>query len=131
MFDPKLRDKLLFEDSNFTFSRRYFWAYNTLGVVNEGIKAMIAAYFDTFTADFWAGRHRVLWPLENPGSAEAGEYLRLLANLREEISRAVDDLHKVFDRNERTRKDKANQREQHNTSNNEQENHQTDEQGDN
>src|SRR3569833_886 len=112
MFDPKLRDKLLFEDSNFTFSRRYFWAYNTLGVVNEGIKAMIAAYFDTFTADFWAGRHRVLWPLENPGSAEAGEYLRLLANLREEINRAVDDLHKVFDRNERTRKDIANLREQ-------------------
>ncbi|KUI56309.1 hypothetical protein VP1G_03748 [Cytospora mali] len=53
MFDPKLRDKLLFEDADFTFSRRYFWAYNSLGVMDvlrqelehavEDLKAVVKA----------------------------------------------------------------------------------------
>jgi hypothetical protein len=38
MFNGKLRDKLLFEDEEFTYSRRYFWAYQTLGVMKNGIK---------------------------------------------------------------------------------------------
>lgn len=48
MFDARLRDKLLFEDKHFTYSRRYFWAYNTLGVINDGLRAMIQVYTDTF-----------------------------------------------------------------------------------
>ncbi len=112
MFDGKLRDKLLFEDAHFTYSRRYFWAYNSLGVINEGIKAMTAAYSDTFTSDFWAGRHQTLWPLRDTGSPEAINYLDKMDGLRHEIDRAVDDLRKAADRNERTRKEIANLREQ-------------------
>jgi hypothetical protein len=84
MFSPRLRDKLLFEDSHFTYSRRYFWAYNTLGVINEGIKAMRAAYLAHFTKDFWAGRHPTLWPHPSPDSAEGREYAGRLEGLRVE-----------------------------------------------
>ena len=112
MFDVKLRDKLLFEDSHFTYSRRYFWAYNTLGVINEGIKAMIAAYVDTFTADFWAGRHQILWPLKETTSPEAVSYLEKMNELKREIDRTVEDLREVMGKHERTRKEIASLREQ-------------------
>ena len=112
MFDSRLRDKLLFEDKAFTYSRRYFWAYNTLGVINDGVKAMMAAYTTTFTPDFWAGRHQTLWPLQDAESAEAISYLGKMAVLRHELESAVDDLGRIVDGNERTRKEIANLREQ-------------------
>ena len=112
MFDVRLRDKLLFEDKNFTYSRRYFWAYNTLGVINEGVKSMMHAYTSTFTSDFWAGRHPTLWPLRDVGSTGAASYLDKMSTLRHELERAVDDLGRIVDRNERTRKEIANLREQ-------------------
>ena len=112
MFDVRLRDKLLFEDKNFTYSRRYFWAYNTLGVINDGIKAAIAAYTGTFTSDFWAGRHKTLWPLRDPDSAGAAGYLTKMAALRHELERTIEDLGRIVESNERTRKEVANLREQ-------------------
>ena len=112
MFDVRLRDKLLFEDKNFTYSRRYFWAYNTLGVINDGIKAAIAAYTGTFTSDFWAGRHQTLWPLRDPDSAGAAGYLSKMAALRHELERTIEDLGRIVESNERTRKEVANLREQ-------------------
>jgi len=111
MFDVRLRDKLLFEDKDFTYSRRYFWAYNTLGVINDGVKAMMAAYTGTFTSDFWAGRHPTLWPLRGEGAGTAG-YLGKMATLRHELEHAVEDLGRIVERNERTRKEIANYREQ-------------------
>ncbi|KAM5355686.1 hypothetical protein ACJ41O_002332 [Fusarium nematophilum] len=112
MFDPKLRDKLLFEDKHFTYIRRYFWAYNTLAVVNTGIKAMIAGYFDTFTEDFWAGTHPVLWPHPAPGTPDAAAYRDHMANLRRELEKVVHELGEVLKRNERTRKEIENLRDQ-------------------
>ena len=41
MFNGDLRDKLLFEDAEFTYSRRYFWAFQTLGLMNDSIKAIV------------------------------------------------------------------------------------------
>ncbi|KAF4968789.1 hypothetical protein FZEAL_10342 [Fusarium zealandicum] len=112
MFDPKLRDKLLFEDKHFTYIRRYFWAYNTLAVVNTGIKAMIAAYVDTFTEDFWAGTHPILWPHPAPETADAAAYREHMANLRRELDKVVHELGEVLKRNERTRKEIENLRDQ-------------------
>lgn len=108
MFDAKLRDKLLFEDQHFTYSRRYFWAYNTLGVINDGIKAMESAYWSTFTPAFWAGRHQTLWPLTDPSAA----YLGKLDIVRQELERTVGELGEIHGKNERTRKEIANLREQ-------------------
>ncbi|KAL7898141.1 hypothetical protein HDV63DRAFT_394494 [Trichoderma sp. SZMC 28014] len=113
MFNHHLRDKLLFEDKHFTYIRRYFWAYNTLAVINTGIKAMIAAYVDTFTDDFWAGTHPLLWPHPSPPqSPEAMDYAAKMAVLRRELDKVVSDLSEVLKRNERTRKEIENLRDQ-------------------
>ncbi|KAF7531639.1 hypothetical protein G7Z17_g13714 [Cylindrodendrum hubeiense] len=112
MFDPKLRDKLLFEDKHFTYIRRYFWAYNTLAVVNTGIKAMMAAYFDTFTDEFWDGTHSTLWPHPAPESPAGLAYRAHMANLRRELDKVVRELGEVLKRNERTRKEIENLRDQ-------------------
>ncbi|KAM6479029.1 hypothetical protein HDV62DRAFT_163078 [Trichoderma sp. SZMC 28011] len=113
MFDHRLRDKLLFEDKHFTYIRRYFWAYNTLAVINTGIKAMIAAYVDTFNDDFWAGSHPLLWPHPSPPqSPDAIEYAAKMAILRRELDKVVSDLGEVLKRNERTRKEIENLRDQ-------------------
>ncbi|KAL6870524.1 hypothetical protein J3F83DRAFT_760987 [Trichoderma novae-zelandiae] len=120
MFNHHLRDKLLFEDKHFTYIRRYFWAYNTLAVINTGIKAMIAAYVDTFTDDFWAGAHPLLWPhpssspsqQQGQQSAEVVDYAARMAVLRRELDKVVSDLGEVLKRNERTRKEIENLRDQ-------------------
>ncbi|KAL2278029.1 hypothetical protein FJTKL_14990 [Diaporthe vaccinii] len=112
MFDVKLRDKLLFEDADFTFSRRYFWAYNSLGVINDGIKSMINAYTDTFTPEFWAGRDRTLWPHPDPDSAEGRNYLSQLGTLRQELEQVIEDLKQVFKANELVRQEIVSLREQ-------------------
>lgn len=122
MFEVKLRDKLLFEDKYFTYSRRYFWAYNSLALINDGIKSMIAAYRDTFDADFWEGRHRTLWPLPPVGDEEGEEegasaearrnYLDKMAALREELKRTMHELWAVHHRNEVLRKEIKSLREQ-------------------
>ncbi|KAK1251653.1 hypothetical protein MKX07_007132 [Trichoderma sp. CBMAI-0711] len=119
MFDHHLRDKLLFEDKHFTYIRRYFWAYNTLAVINTGIKAMIAAYVDTFTDDVWAGAHPLLWPFPSSSqqsaeaaAAAAADYAARMAVLRRELDKVVSDLGEVLKRNERTRKEIENLRDQ-------------------
>jgi hypothetical protein len=112
MFDPKLRDKLLFEDKHFTYIRRYFWAYNTLAVVNTGIKSMIAAYIDTFTDSFWAGTHPILWPHHAADSPDGVAYRKHMAKLRCELDKVVQELTEVLKRNERTRKEIENLRDQ-------------------
>lgn len=112
MFDRRLRDKLLFEDKHFTYIRRYFWAYNTLAVINTGIKAMVAAYLDTFTDDFWAGSHPLLWPHASPNSPEGRAYAAKMALLRRELEKVVTELGEVLKRNERTRKEVENLRDQ-------------------
>jgi len=112
MFDGRLRDKLLFEDKDFTYSRRYFWAYNTLGVINDGIKSMRSAYLDTFNKDFWAGKHKTLWPHPAPDSAEGHEYVSRLEAARQDLEAAVRDLEDVYDRNARTRDEIRSLREQ-------------------
>ena len=112
MFDVKLRDKLLFEDKYFTYSRRYFWAYNTLGVINDGIKSMRAAYNDTFTKEFWAGKHRTLWPHPEPDSELGRRYAERMDVLKQELESAVGDLQGMYDKNERTRTEIGSLREQ-------------------
>lgn len=115
MFDRRLRDKLLFEDKHFTYIRRYFWAYNTLAVINTGLAAMVAAYANTFTPDFWSGTHPLLWPHPSspPSSPEAAAHRQQhLLPLRAELEKAVADVSAIIKRNERTRKEVENLRDQ-------------------
>lgn len=62
MFDGNLRDKLLFEDKRYTYSRRYFWAFQTLGQMNDNIEEMINTYKENFTEEVWTGEHHYIWP---------------------------------------------------------------------
>lgn len=113
MFDRRLRDKLLFEDKHFTYIRRYFWAYNTLAVINTGLAAMVAAYTNTFTPDFWSGSHPLLWPHPSPPSSpEATAHRETMAQLRVELEKVVSDISAILKRNERTRKEIENLRDQ-------------------
>lgn len=112
MFDVKLRDKLLFEDQDFTYSRRYFWAYNTLGVINDGIKSMRAAYVETFNDDFWAGRNRTIWPYPYTDTALKAAYEKLMLTARHDLEKAVLELDTMERRNEQTRNEIFSLREQ-------------------
>ncbi|KAK3689860.1 hypothetical protein B0T22DRAFT_528634 [Podospora appendiculata] len=74
-------------------------AFNTLGVINHGIKSMRCAYIDTFTKDFWAGRHHTL-------------YVERMDVLRLELESVVEDIQKVYDKNDRIRNEIRSLREQ-------------------
>lgn len=112
VFDLKLRDKLLFEDADFTFSRRYFWAYNTLDTVNDSIRSMIGAYHDTFNHDFWLGKHPALWPHQEPESEEGRNYLDQLGHLRHELEWCMIGLKALMKSNEQLREKIESFREQ-------------------
>jgi hypothetical protein len=92
MFNLDLRDKLLFEDSDFTYSRRYFWAFQTLGTMNQSIKAMIDAYEDTLTKDVWEGRHKILWPLEEDNSQRNTYWKKRMALLKKDFEAEIHAL---------------------------------------
>lgn len=102
MFDSELRDGLLFEDENFSYSRRYFWAYNTLGVINVGIDSMVSAYRETFTDEFWKGKHKKLWPHPDPESSDGEAYAKCMGVLKLELDREVNNLEKVREKNTKT-----------------------------
>lgn len=114
MFDSRLRDKLLFEDKHFTYSRRYFWAYNTLAVINDGIRSMINAYTETFTREFWSGKHPTLFPHPDASHStpEFHAYISRLRPLGQELDAAVSMLHQVYAKNEATRQEIKSLRDQ-------------------
>lgn len=103
MFDGEMRDKLLFEDDTFTYSRRYFWAFQTLGLVSNGIKAIINEYRHTFTDDVWQGKHKSLWPLIEDGSHRNEYWRHRLLHLKSEFEVEIKNLFTLLDENEARR----------------------------
>jgi hypothetical protein len=110
MFNGDIRDKLLFEDSDFTNSRRYFWAFQTLGTMNQSIKAIIDAYEDTFTKDVWEGRHRTLWPLTDMNSGRNSYWKKRMASLKRDFELEIEALKIIVKENDVRRKDIKNLR---------------------
>lgn len=110
MFNGELRDKLLFEDAEFTYSRRYFWAFQTLGTVNQSIKAMVDAYEDTLTDDVWDGRHKTLWPLVDDDSARNAYWRRRMASLKRDFESEISALKIIIEENDDRRKEIRNLR---------------------
>ncbi|KAM3081780.1 hypothetical protein ACMFMG_005226 [Clarireedia jacksonii] len=96
MFDGDIRDKLLFEDEEFTYSRRYFWAYQTLSIIKNGIKAILDSYEDTFTEDVWEGRHKSLWPMLDYDSHRNRYWRRRMGKLRRDFDKQVQNLNKLY-----------------------------------
>ncbi|KAF5844993.1 hypothetical protein GGP41_001123 [Bipolaris sorokiniana] len=102
LFDEKLRQTRLFEDKDFTWTRRYFYAHQTLGSVNNSIKSMIDAFEDTFTEDIWEGRNKMMWPLfeESPRNEYWRRRLRLL---RLQFEREMKELRTIIAENNERR----------------------------
>jgi hypothetical protein len=105
MFNGELRDKLLFEDDYFTYSRRYFWAFQTLGLMRDGIKAMIDAYENTFTNDVFEGTHKSLWPMIDEQSTRNEHYKGRMAHLKRDFEKSIEGLRKLHEENDERRKD--------------------------
>ena len=105
MFDGRLRDKLLFEDHDFTYSRRYFWAYQTLGIMMNCIKDIIDSYRNTFTDDVWDGKHRSLWPMMEEDSARNVYWRKRMAALKRDFERQIKSLERLYEDNDDRRKE--------------------------
>jgi hypothetical protein len=105
MFNGKVRDKLLFEDEEFTYSRRYFWAYQTLGIMMNGIKAIIDSYEDTFTDEVWEGKHKSLWPMLDEESSRNKYWRKRMAHLKSNFEKEIKNLEKLYEENDERRKE--------------------------
>lgn len=96
IFDAALRDELLFENDKYTYSRRYFWASQTLGLLSNEIKAMIAAYKETFTDEVWSGEHKTLFPGTRDQSARYDNWRRKLVYTRRQFEKEIAQLEDVL-----------------------------------
>jgi hypothetical protein len=105
MFNGELRDKLLFEDEYFTYSRRYFWGYQTLGVMRDGIKAIIDSYQKTFKEDVWEGRHRTLWPMMDEKSSRNIHWKERMHKLKDKFEKIIKELEELYEEIDERRKE--------------------------
>ena len=96
IFDSALRDELLFENNRFTYSRRYFWASQTLGLLSNEIKDMVATYRDTFTDEFWSGHHKTLFPGTRDQSSRYSNWRKKLEHTRRQFEKEISQLEEVF-----------------------------------
>ena len=85
MFRQSVRDRLLFEDDEFTYSRRYFWAHQSLGIMNEDIKEMISVFRDTFKESVWDGSDKIIWPGGENTSSRYANWRKRMKTLRQDI----------------------------------------------
>lgn len=112
LFNRQTRDNLLFEDDQFTYSRRYFWATQTLAVMNDNIQAMINAYKDTFTEDVWTGEHKFIWPGKKDQSSRYANWRKRMESMRKLFEVEIDNLEELLGNNEKEIKDVKSLRDQ-------------------
>lgn len=96
MFNLEVRDQLQFEDEQYTYTRRYFWAYQTLGTIMASIKSMVDAYEDTFTDDVWEGKHKTIWPIMDETSDRSKYYRTRMDGLRKKFEREIAKFNKLI-----------------------------------
>ncbi|KAF7507974.1 hypothetical protein GJ744_009871 [Endocarpon pusillum] len=112
MFNRETRDNLLFEDDQFTYSRRYFWATQTLAVMNDNIQAMINAYKDTFTEEVWTGEHKYIWPGKKDQSSRYANWRKRMGSLRKLFEAEIEQLERLLNMNAQEIKDLKSLRDQ-------------------
>ena len=95
MFKQSIRDRLLFEDDDFTYIRRYFWAQQSLGIMNEDINEMITAYKKTFTDSVWNGSDKIIWPGDEAQSSRYAHWRKRMAGLRKDIEHEITGLEQI------------------------------------
>ena len=95
IFNSQMRDNLLFETGDFVWSRRYFWASQTLGILSDELDAMIQAYKETFTDEVWAGEHKTLFPGNSDTSARYSNWRKKLGHQRKLFEREIENLRDI------------------------------------
>lgn len=95
IFDSSLRDELIFESGDFVYTRRYFWASQTLGILAEEIGLMINAYRDTFTDELWSGEHRTLFPGKADKSARFANWRKKMTHTRRLFECEIEALREI------------------------------------
>ncbi|KAI4242519.1 MAG: hypothetical protein LQ352_007220 [Teloschistes flavicans] len=95
MFNRDSRDRLLFEDDEFTYSRRYFWAHQSLGIMNEDIQEMVLAYRSVFTDHIWDGSSKIIWPGDESVSSRYATWRKRMKSLRADIESELHGLEKI------------------------------------
>ncbi|KAL9600440.1 MAG: hypothetical protein Q9219_003193 [cf. Caloplaca sp. 3 TL-2023] len=99
MFNRSARDRLLFEDEEFTMSRRYFWAHQSLGIMNEDIQETILAYRRVFTESVWDGSSKLVWPGDESVSSRYANWRKRMKVLRADIELELDNLKEIINMN--------------------------------
>jgi hypothetical protein len=92
IFNSGMRDNLLFETGDFVWSRRYFWAAQTLSVLSDEIDAMIQTYKETFTDEVWNGEHKTLFPGTSDTSARYANWRKKMSHQRKLFEREIENL---------------------------------------
>jgi hypothetical protein len=105
IFNTELRDTLLFDDEGLTFSRRYFWAYQTLGIISADIKSLIDAYEDSFTDDVWDGRHKSIWPMIDKKASRSVHWRKRMNILKKDFQKEIRSLEQLLDEYDDRRKE--------------------------
>ncbi|ORY08073.1 hypothetical protein BCR34DRAFT_570193 [Clohesyomyces aquaticus] len=105
LFSSELRDKRLFEGKDFAWTRRYFWAHQAFGNVNDSIRIMVDMFEDTFTEDVWEGKNKTLWPLLEEESNRNEHWLRRLRVLRLQFEREIKELRLLIRQNNDRRRE--------------------------
>ncbi|PPJ53180.1 hypothetical protein CBER1_11678 [Cercospora berteroae] len=95
MFNLEVRDQLQFEDEQYTYTRRYFWAFQTLNTISSSIKSMVDAYEDTFTDDVWEGKHKTIWPIMDETSDRTLHYRTRMDGLKKKFEREISNFNKL------------------------------------
>ncbi|KAI4239959.1 MAG: hypothetical protein L6R40_005390 [Gallowayella cf. fulva] len=95
MFNGVARDRLLFEDDEFTYSRRYFWAHQSLGIMNEDIQEMVFSYRKVFTESVWDGSSKIIWPGDESVSSRYANWRKRMRILRAEIEGELHGLESI------------------------------------
>ena len=95
IFNHAMRDEMLFEEGDFIWTRRYFWASQTLGILVDDIEEMIAMYKETFTEQVWSGEHKTLFPGPAETSARYSNWRKKMASHRKHFEVEINHLKDV------------------------------------
>ncbi|KAL8743959.1 MAG: hypothetical protein Q9190_003742 [Brigantiaea leucoxantha] len=110
MFNQTVRDRLLFEDDEFTYSRRYFWAHQSLGIMNEDIQEMCSSYRKSFTDSVWDGSSKIIWPGDETASSRYANWRKRMKDIRIDIENEIHGLEKMAETNNEKMKEIKNLR---------------------
>ncbi|KAI9720959.1 MAG: hypothetical protein M1828_005431 [Chrysothrix sp. TS-e1954] len=97
-FDSEVIEDMLFDDQNFTNSRRYFWASQTLDVVRGDIEHTIKTIEDFFVESIWEMRHPTIWPGSGEDDPRRSAWCNRLQPHREGMQREITNLRKSLDK---------------------------------